>query len=100
MFKLFQKKKIGSKSYIERFKGGFGVQSGTQISDVDWLLNTSESSEDKLVFESFDANLCPLPNLSSWGNEKWKNKNIAKAKEIFKDFNGKVYLDDILIRGV
>ena len=57
--------------------------------------NTTES---KLVFMGYDANLYPTPNFSTWTESDWKQKQIDIVLRRARDFEGEVWLDDVKIR--
>ena len=50
------------------------------------------------MFMSYDANLYPVPNFSTWKEGKWKQKQIDVALRRARDFKGEVWLDDVKIR--
>lgn len=86
-------------SKLEQFKGGFSVHGRHPIETVEWILDSIHSTDSKLCFQAYDANLCPTPMFSTWGDGVWKQKQIAKALEVTKDFHGAVKLDDVVIKG-
>lgn len=82
---------------ISKYKAGFEVYGKHDIETVEWLFGEKESSDTKLVFLAYDANLCPLPEFSKWNETEWKQKQIDTALKVTKDFDGDVWLDDIMI---
>lgn len=62
-----------------------------------WILEEIESTEDKLQFYGYDANLCPLPDLSKTSEENQKDV-IEKIKRIFEKENIEIWLDDVKIK--
>ena len=81
------------------FKGGFTVSGKHPIESIEWILEEN-SNDDKIVFQAYDANLHPLPNISNWENKELINKQINKALIITKEFYGEVWLDDIKIKSI
>lgn len=83
--------------WIEKYRGGFSNGSGFET--VEFLLSKKLSSEKKLAFQAYDANLCPLPDASQW-NIDWLNKQVQFLNQVIsKDFHGEVWLDDVMVRG-
>lgn len=62
-----------------------------------WILEEIESTEDKLQYYGYDANLCPLPDLSKTSEENQKDV-IEKVKKLFKKDNIEIWLDDVKIK--
>lgn len=62
-----------------------------------WIYEESESTKDKLQFYGYDANLCPLPDLSRTSEENQKDV-IEKIKKLFKKDNIEIWLDDVNIK--
>lgn len=62
-----------------------------------WYLEEDESTKDKLQYYGYDANLCPLPDLSKTSEENQKDV-IEKIKKLFKKDNIEIWLDDIKIK--
>lgn len=82
--------------WTEKYKCGFS--NGLGYETVEFLFDEKESDELKLAFQAYDANLCPLPDASTW-NKKWlKKQSDFLDSAISKDFIGEVWLDDVLIR--
>ena len=77
---------------------GFDVYGKSDYETVEWLFGKKESSDDKLVFLAYDANLWPLPIFSTWKDEKWKQKQINHALAFTHDFEGEVWLDDVMVK--
>ena len=86
---------------MNKYKAGFTVYGENPIETEEWLYDEN-SSKNKLRFLGYDANLCPLPNLSTRPkndyNKKWSEKLNKIALEYTKDFQGEVWLDDVLIK--
>lgn len=83
---------------ISKYKGGFSVNGKHPIETVEWLFGDKESSDSKLVFLAYDANLCALPDFSNWNKTDWKQNQIEKALAVTSEFNGEVWLDDVQIK--
>lgn len=62
-----------------------------------WIYKESESTKDKLQFYGYDANLCPLPDLSKTSEENQKDV-IYKVKRLFEKDNIEIWLDDVKIK--
>lgn len=85
---------------LEKYKAGFEVNHPKEsMCDEEWLFEKDHSSDEKLVFFGYDANLFPMPNFSTWPETDWKNKVIRVALKRTKDFKGEVWLDDVKIKG-
>lgn len=83
---------------MKDYKAGFTTNGSHPIETVEWLLSEKDSSDIKLLFQAYDANLCPLPDLSKWKDKQYIDKQISKGIEVVQDFNGEVWLDDIKIK--
>lgn len=62
-----------------------------------WYLEEDESTDNKLQYYGYDANLCPLPDLSKTSEEN-QRKVIEKFKRIFAKDNIEIWLDDVKIK--
>lgn len=62
-----------------------------------WCLEKDESTDNKLQYYGYDANLYPLPDLSETSEEN-QRKVIEKFKQLFKKDNIEIWLDDIKIK--
>lgn len=62
-----------------------------------WYLEEDKSTNNKLQYYGYDANLCPLPNLSKTSEEN-QRKVIEEFKRIFQKDNIEIWLDDIKIK--
>lgn len=62
-----------------------------------WCLEKDESTDNKLQYYGYDANLYPLPDLSKTSEENQK-KVIEEFKRIFQKDNIEIWLDDIKIK--
>lgn len=62
-----------------------------------WYLEEDESTGNKLQYYGYDANLCPLPDLSKTSEENQKDV-IEKIKKLFKKDNIEIWLDDVKIK--
>ena len=86
---------------MEKYKSGFTVEvidGECSVWDMEWLFDEENTTENKLVFMGYDANLYPAPNFSTWNEGKWKQKQIDAALRRARDFEGEVWLDDVRIR--
>lgn len=86
---------------MEKYKSGFTVEvidGECSVWDMEWLFDEENTTENKLVFMGYDANLYPAPNFSTWKKGKWKQKQIDAALRRARDFEGEVWLDDVRIR--
>ena len=85
---------------LEKFKGGFVFRSKKhRICDVEAILGEEEIEDNKLVFLLYDANLCPLPDYSTWKNRSAENKQIIeRGLQVTSDFEGEVWIDDVRIK--
>lgn len=88
-----------SMNNLDKFKGGFAISGKEPWETVEWLLDKENSTEEKLLFQAYDANMWPLPNISKWPESDHKQKQINRALEIFNNVDGEVWLDDIKIKG-
>lgn len=82
----------------EDFLRNFAVEGKHLIETIYWCVSPAALSKNKLKFLAYDANLYPTPNFSTWGDEEFKQKQIDKALEFTKDFDGEVWLDDVRIK--
>lgn len=62
-----------------------------------WYLEEDKSTNNKLQYYGYDANLYPLPDLSKTSEEN-QRKVIEKFKQLFKKDNIEIWLDDIKIK--
>ena len=86
---------------MEKYKSGFTVEvidGECSVWDMEWLFDEENTTENKLVFMGYDANLYPAPNFSTWKEGKWKQKQIDAALRRARDFEGEVWLDDVKIK--
>ena len=83
--------------WILKYEGGFCNGEGYEA--VEFLLSKNISSDKALIFQAYDANLCPLPNASEW-SEEWRTKQVEFLNgAVDESFHGDVWLDDVLVRG-
>lgn len=86
---------------MEKYKSGFTVEvidGECSVWDMEWLFDEENTTENKLVFMGYDANLYPAPNFSTWKKGKWKQKQTDAALRRARDFEGEVWLDDVRIK--
>ena len=84
-----------------KYKSGFTVEvidGECSVWDMEWLFDEENTTENKVVFMGYDANLYPTPNFSTWKKGKWQQKQIDAALRRARDFEGEVWLDDVRIR--
>lgn len=62
-----------------------------------WCLEKDESTDNKLQYYGYDANLYPLPDLSKTSEEN-QRKVIEEFKRIFQKDNIEIWLDDVKIK--
>ena len=62
-----------------------------------WCLEKDESTDNKLQYYGYDANLYPLPDLSKTSEEN-QRKVIEKFKQLFQKDNIEIWLDDVKIK--
>lgn len=89
--------KLNTDLYI-KYRAGFAVKSDNPMCGEDWMFDKKSSTNEKLVFQGYDANLFPLPNLSTWPETMWKQKVIQTGMQRTIDFTGEVWLDDVRIK--
>ena len=86
---------------MEKYKSGFTVEvidGECSVWDMEWLFDEENTTENKLVFMGYDANLYPAPNFSTWKKGKWKQMQIDAGLRRARDFEGEVWLDDVRIK--
>ena len=86
---------------MDKYKSGFTVEvidGECSVWDMEWLFDEENTTENKLVFMGYDANLYPAPNFSTWKEGKWKQKQIDAGLRRARDFEGEVWLDDVRIK--
>lgn len=62
-----------------------------------WYLEEDKSTNNKLQYYGYDANLYPLPDLSKTSEENQKDV-IYKVKRLFEKDNIEIWLDDVKIK--
>lgn len=84
---------------LEKYQAGFCVDHPKEsMCDEEWLFSKKDSSNDKLVFLGYDANLFPMTDFSKWPETDWKKKVIRIALNRTKGFKGEVWLDSVKIK--
>lgn len=86
---------------MDKYKSGFTVEvidGECSVWDMEWLFDEENTTENKLVYMGYDANLYPAPNFSTWKEGKWKQKQIDTGLRRARDFEGEVWLDDVRIK--
>ncbi len=89
---------------MKAWKGGFTVRGKHPYETEDWFYSEKYSNKNKLVFQGYDANLHPMPNLSTRPKNDYNNKWLEKLRRTAlvhtKGFKGEIWLDDVKIKGV
>lgn len=89
---------------MSKYKAGFTVTGEHPYATEEWLYSEDYSNKNKIVFLGYDANLFPMPKLSSRPNtdynKEWFKKLKQKALNVTKDFEGEVWLDDVKIKAL
>lgn len=79
----------------EQFKGGFTRGTGIRTEEI--LHDNRVMGKHELQFQIYDANLYPLPNLSTW-KPKTKQDVINFVKGKVSKVNADVWVDDVQIK--
>jgi hypothetical protein len=87
-----------SEGTYNKYKAGFTVDASHPIGDEEWLFDDKNSTNVKLIFQGYDANLWPMPDFSTWPETEWKQKVIQTGLQRTKDFIGEVWLDSVQIK--
>lgn len=89
-------------NWKKKYSGGFVTPPPTELRGsvyIDtWLLDRDKSSKNKLYFKSYDSNLLPLTDITSWISSKEREIQIEYARQKFTKFNGNVWLDSLQIK--
>lgn len=89
---------------MNKYKAGFTVYGKCPYETEEWLYSEEYSNKNKIVFLGYDANLFPMPSLSSRPNtdynKKWFKKLKQEALNVTKGFEGEVWLDDVKIKAL
>lgn len=83
---------------MKNYKTGFTVRSKHPFFTEEWLFQEGLSSDTKLVFYGYDANLYATPNFSERPDTDWKDKVVKRALEFTSEFDGEVWLDDVCVK--
>lgn len=81
------------------FKKGFQIYHNSDKQKMfpdEWFYNKEYSNDDRMVFQAYDANLCPLPDIKTWKPHAIK-ETCEKVAEKFKDCEKEIYLDGYLL---
>lgn len=62
---------------------------------IEFLLQKED--DEKVVYYTYDACLCPLTNISNW-SEDWRNRALEFLREQLKDETRAVYVDDMEVK--
>lgn len=69
-----------------------------QIETIEFILNKKEYKKTgKKVYQAYDANFYPLPNISEW-NKEYADKILHFCKNRLKKEDGEIYIDDIKLK--
>lgn len=64
---------------------------------IEFVLDEKEYKKTgKRVYKAYDADFYPLPDISKW-NKKHSEKVLDFCKEVLKDEDGEIYIDDVLL---
>lgn len=74
-----------------------GIEEDDFYTTQTWVFEEDESTDNKLQYYGYDANLYPLPDLSKTSEENQK-KVIEKFKRIFKKDNIEIWIDDVKLK--
>lgn len=86
-------------SLLDEWKGGFTLRFNSHpICDEEWLLDDRYSTETELHFIGYDANLYPLPDLST-ANKHHRRATLENASIRLAKVHVEVWLDDIKLKG-
>jgi len=87
---------------MKKYKSGFTVSGKHPYETEEWVYSEEHSNKNKIVFLGYDANLFPMPNLSSRPDNDYNKAWFARLKQLAlnftKDFTGEVWLDDVKIK--
>lgn len=86
---MIDEKESYRKSFVLNFSEPYMTQ--------EWLYSEEESTDDKLVFRGYDADMCPMVNFSFKPLNEYTNAVIKKVKRHTKGFTGEVWLDDFKV---
>lgn len=81
------------------FKKGFQIYHKSdkrRMFPDEWLYSKKYSNEKRMVFQAYDANLFPLPDIKTWNPNAIK-ETCEKVAELFKDCDNEIYLDGYLL---
>ena len=81
------------------FKKGFTIYCDSdkqRMFPEEWLYNDEYSDKNRSVYQAYDANLFPLPDIKSWPKHSIE-ETCRKVSAIFKTSNKKIYLDGYLL---
>lgn len=88
-----------SEEIMKKYQAGFSVRHPKEsMCDEDWMFSKKDSTNQKLVFLGYDANLFPMTDFSKWPETDWKKKVIRTALNRTKGFTGEVWLDSVKIK--
>lgn len=87
-----------SRTTRDKYKAGFCVDHKHPMCSEEWLFSEEHSTDTKLVFLGYDANLYPMRDLSERPNTDWNNYVKQRGLERTKNFDGEVWLDDVRIK--
>lgn len=74
-----------------------GIEEDDFYTTQTWVFEEDKSTNNKLQYYGYDANLYPLPDLSKTSEEN-QRKVIEKFKQLFKKDNIEIWLDDVKIK--
>lgn len=92
------------KELIELFKTGIVYSNKKPYETVEYILNKKKTTDKKITFEAYDANLFGLPSFSTWNPDYKKEQKDFILKTIYKKLGDeeasklKVQIDDVVIQ--
>lgn len=84
-------------TYPDDIVKGFGTHGKHQIENIEWFFSEVLSTDKKLVFQAYDANLSPTIDFSKWNDAEFRDKQINEALKRYSGRGYDVWLDDVLI---
>ena len=79
----------------EYFKGGFSIGRGFGTDEI--LLDEKRTKGNVLAFLCYDADLMPVPDISTW-SEKGRKRVLDVVRERTNAINAEVWVDDVKVK--
>ena len=92
------------KELIELFKTGIVYSGKEPYETVEYLLNKKKTTDKKITFEAYDADLFGLPPFSTWNSNYKKEQETFILQSIYKRLGDekasklKIQVDDTVIQ--